>query len=234
VSYRRARGAARGYRRWVSAQRKDREGGGADAARLRLAVIVGSTRQGRTGEVIARWFAGLASAHEAFSVRLLDLRDFPMTFYDEPVPTRSAEVAYQGEAQRRWVAEVTAADAFAIVTPEYNHSFPAVLKNALDHAYAGWNGKPVGFVSYGGLGGGIRAVEQLRLVAIELQLAPVRDEVNVPRAAGAFDEAGRPRDPLLERRAAGLLDQLAWWGHALRDARRARPMPGPKAVAPRS
>ena len=198
--------------------------------RLRLGIVTGSTREGRTGEVVARWFRGVAEARPALDVIGADLRDYPLPFYDARLPARVAEKSYALEPQRRWVELVGSLDAFVIVTPEYNHAYPAVLKNALDHVYAGWNAKPVGFVSYGGTAGGVRAVEQLRLVAIELQMAPVRDEVNIPLAAVAFGEDGTPKDPLHRKRAETLLDQLTWWGEALRDARRARPLHAPASA----
>jgi NAD(P)H-dependent FMN reductase len=105
------------------------------------------------------------------------------------------------------------------VAPEYNHGYPAVLKNALDHVYAGWNKKPMGFVSYGGSSGGIRAVQQLRQVAIELQLAPLRDEVNIAFAMKALAPDGTPTEAMHQTRLETLLDELTWWGQALQVAR---------------
>ncbi len=202
------------------------------AERLRLAIITGSTRKGRMGEAVARWFASLAAERPELEVVPVDLRDLPLPFYDEPRSAKAAEKVYALPEQRRWVELVGGCDAFVVVTPEYNHGYPAALKNALDHVYAGWNGKPVGFVSYGGSSGGVRAVEQLRLVAIELQLAPLRDEVNIPMIASALDPEGRPKETRHELRAAALLDQLVWWGEALREGRRRRPYPGTAPPAP--
>ena len=119
-----------------------------------------------------------------------------------------------------------AADAFVIVTPEYNHSFPAPLKNALDRYGSPWRGRPVGFISYGGLSGGLRAVEQLRLVLAELHGATLRETVSFHNHWERFDDAGRPRDgKATEAAAARFLDQLAWWGEGLRRARAAAPYP---------
>jgi NAD(P)H-dependent FMN reductase len=199
----------------------------------RIGVIIASTRQGRLGEKVARWFVGLAEQHPQIEPVLLDLRDFPIPFYDEPRGTRAAESAWPNEAARRWVAAISPLDGFVIVTPEYNHSFPASLKNALDHAYAGWNAKPLGFVSYGGGAGGARAVEQLRLVAVELQMAPVRDEVNIAFAGRSLDAQGAPTDPFHAMRAQALLGQMAWWAQALAEARAKSPPPGGAPPKPR-
>ena len=105
------------------------------------------------------------------------------------------------------------------VTPEYNHGYPAVLKNALDHVYAEWNNKPAAFVAYGGKAGGARSVEQLRSVAIELQMAPIRQAILIPGVRRAFDEDGKPADASYEQQADALLDQLVWWARALKAAR---------------
>lgn len=122
---------------------------------------------------------------------------------------------------------LAAADAFVIVTPEYNHSFPAALKNLIDWHYTQWQAKPVGFVSYGGLGGGLRAVEQLRLVFAELHAMTVRDSVSLHGPWSGLAEDGTPRDATVcEGAAKGMLGQLAWWGRALRAARVTRPYQG--------
>jgi NAD(P)H-dependent FMN reductase len=114
-------------------------------------------------------------------------------------------------------------DGYVVVTPEYNHGYPGGLKNALDHAMAAWANKPVAFVSYGGTAGGARAVEQLRLVAIELRLVPIRDEVNVRLIGVALDEHGRPTDDFYAKRAALMIDTLFWWAHVTRDGRQKHP-----------
>jgi NAD(P)H-dependent FMN reductase len=196
------------------------DGAGVDGAgRLRIGVILGSTREGRQGERVARWVLGLAQARPALEVELLDLKDFPLPFYPYPAPTLRMESQYADPVQRAWVEAVGRQDGFVAVTPEYNHGPSAVLKNALDFAYAGWNRKPMAFVSYGGSGGGIRAVQQLRQVAVELQLAPLRDEVNIPFVHRAFDPEGGLADPAHGKRAAALLDGLTWWAGALRAGR---------------
>lgn len=183
-----------------------------------ILIILGSTREGRNGEAVARWVAGLAALRQDFSSELVDLRDWPLPFLATAVPPGSPDYQPEGIV-KQWSEKIAAADGFIIVTPEYNHGYPAVLKNALDHLYREWNNKPVAFVSYGGSAGGARSVEALRGVAIELQMAPVRNEVNIAAVWSAFDESGKPKDPGYEKKAAALFEQLAWWVNALLAAR---------------
>ena len=117
-----------------------------------------------------------------------------------------------------WSENVARADGYVIVTPEYNHGYPAVLKNALDHLYTEWTRKPVAFVGYGGLAGGVRSIEQLRQVVVELQMAPIRYDVVIPRARRVFAD-GAPADEVYASLANRMLDQLAWWARALKQAR---------------
>jgi NAD(P)H-dependent FMN reductase len=193
--------------------------------KLSVGIVIASVRPNRLGEKIATWFRGLCARQADLAASILDLRDFALPNYEDPRPAFVAEKDYPAPGQRRWIEAVNAQDAFVIVTPEYNHSFPGALKNALDHAYAGFNGKPVGFIAYGGGAGGVRAVEQLRLVCIELQMAPVRAEVNIAFAFKSLDAAGGPTDALAQQRAELLLKQIAWWGHALKAARAQSPYP---------
>ncbi len=170
-------------------------------------VILGSTRQGRAGERVARWFLGQAGDRADLELELVDLRDWPLPFFDRPVPPMMGN--YEDPAQQAWAAHVARADAYVLVTPEYNHGYPAVLKNALDTLFAEWRGKPVGFVGYGGAGGGIRAVEQLRQVVVELDMHPLRDAVQLPRVYAAFDDGGQLLEPWHARDAAAVLDGVA-------------------------
>ncbi len=181
---------------------------------LRLAVIVSSTRDGRFGPVVASWFTGLAEQREDLAVTVVDLAEtpLPVTMSGRPKPE---DVALLSAVTPR-LAE---ADAFVVVTPEYNHSYPAALKNAIDWHFTQWQAKPVGFVSYGGVSGGLRAVEHLRQVFAELHAVTMRDTVSFHNAHGLFDGDGVPKEPVGCGRAAEvMLDQLTWWGHALRDA----------------
>lgn len=187
-----------------------------------ISVIIGSIRQGRFGEKPANWILQHLQKREGVEARLLDLRDFPMPFFDHPMPPgMPGRPAYDHEAVKRWTAEIAQSDGFIIVTPEYNYGPPAVLKNALDWVYQEWNRKAVAFVSYGG-SGGIRSVQALHLTAIELQLAPLRWSVHVPAATlwahfrGGDVEKGLAE---LEPQAKGMLDNLLWWASALKAAR---------------
>lgn len=185
----------------------------------KLGIIVASTRAGRLGERVARWVEQGARGREAFDVEWIDLAAWSFPYYPHPTPTKLAERSYADERERAWVALIGRMDAFIVVTPEYNHGYPAALKNALDYAYAGWNKKPVAFVSYGGSSGGVRAVQQLRQVVVELQMAPVRDEVNIPFAAREVDEHGTPKDDFHRKRLEVLLTELAWWSATLKAGR---------------
>lgn len=183
---------------------------------LSIKIIVGSTREGRFGEPVAAWFHEIASQREDMSIDLVDLRDWPLPFFEGVRSPASGIIAEEAHA---WSELIGGADGFVIIAPEYNHGYPAVLKNALDHLYHEWCNKPVGFVSYGGASGGSRSVEQLRLVAVELQMAPIREAVVIPMARNAFGEDGQPLNASLNDRATAVLDQLAWWAAALKTAR---------------
>ncbi|MCE7083349.1 NADPH-dependent FMN reductase [Streptomyces sp. ST2-7A] len=187
---------------------------------IRLAVIIGSVREGRFGPTVTEWFVSEAEPREDITVDVIDLADVPLSLAG-PVREPSAEMA---EALDRVSPRIDRADAFVVVTPEYNHSFPAALKNAIDWHLTQWRAKPVGFVSYGGFSGGLRAIEQLRLVFGELHAVTVRDCVSFHGGAAAFDDNGRPNDVAGSDAAAKtLLDQLAWWALALKEARTKRP-----------
>ncbi|QTE01598.1 NADPH-dependent FMN reductase [Streptomyces cyanogenus] len=184
-----------------------------------LALLVGSTRSGGAGRTVARWFLARAEEHGFRDVDVIDLAAIEL-----PVVTG----AVTGEGPPPVVADlarrIDAAEAFVVVTPEYNHSFPAPLKNAIDWFRHEWYAKPVSFVSYGGISGGLRAVEQLRLVFGELHAVPIRDSVSFHRTREQFDEGGAPKDPVGCGTAAKImLDQLSWWARSLTEARAKRP-----------
>jgi len=167
--------------------------------------------------------SGETKKNPDIDAEILDLRDYPMPFFDEPVSTSSKKEPFKNEAVAKWTAKIAEADAYVIIAPEYNHSMPAVLKNALDYVYQEWNNKPLGFVSYGSVMGA-RSVEQLRLIAVELQLVPIRNTVHVPvdvlvKAAGWAGPADPSVLSTLDDKAKGLLEQLTWWGNALKVAR---------------
>ena len=187
-----------------------------------ISVIVGSTRQGRFSEKPAQWIFQRLKNRGGVDARLLDLRDFPMPFFDQPVPPAvPGRPAYENEVVKKWTAEIARSDGFIFVTPEYNYGPSAVLKNALDWVYPEWNQKAAAFVSYGSAMGA-RGVQQLRLTAIELQLAPVRSSVYIPVATlwahfqGGDVDAGLTE---LEGAAKTMIDDLLWWTATLKAAR---------------
>src|ERR1700722_8773107 len=187
-----------------------------------ISVIVGSTRQGRFSEKPAQWIFQQLQKRDGIEARLLDLRDFPMPFFDQALtPARPGRAPYENEVVKRWTAEIAASDGFVFVTPEYNYGPSAVLKNAIDWIYPEWNRKAAAFVSYGSAMGA-RGVQQLRLTAIELQLAPVRSSVYIPVGTlwahfqGGDVDAGLTE---LEAAAKTMIDDLLWWTAALKAAR---------------
>jgi len=189
---------------------------------LSLLVIVGSVRDGRLGPAVADWFAGQAAAHAGVEVRVADLLDHPLPLV---MPEPGREPSPEAAAVRdRLGAQLASADAFVVVTPEYNHTFPAALKNAIDWFFDEWAAKPVGFVSYGGMSGGLRAVEHLRQVFAELHGVSVRESLSFHNAWEAFGPQGAPgAGEDAEAAAKVMLDRLVWWGEALRSARAERP-----------
>ncbi len=185
------------------------------SASLALAVVVGSTREGRLGSVVARWFVEQAVARPDLVVDLVELADLdlPAVFARDRAPAVTA-----------FATRIARADAIVVVTPEYNHGYPAPLKQAIDLLHREWWAKPVGFVAYGGISGGLRAVEQLRQVFAELHAVTIRDTVSFHDAWQRFHETGAPVDPDgCNAAAERMLDQLTWWATALRDARTQRP-----------
>ena len=184
---------------------------------LKIKVIVGSTRANRFSEKAAQWMFEEATKRADLDVELLDLRDYALPFFEEAMPPGMAKDGYTNPAVVRWRDKIREADGFAICTPEYNHGYPAVLKNALDYVYFAWSRKAVAFVSWGGAGG-TRAVEQLRLVAIELDMAPIRSAVHIPNP-WFIKDADELKTDANQHSATALLDQLTWWAGALRAAR---------------
>jgi NAD(P)H-dependent FMN reductase len=189
-------------------------------ARPKIGVVVGTTREGRFGDKPARWIGEVAAKRTDLEVEILDLRDYPLPFFDEPTAPLIAPP--KNAVAQRWCRDLALLDGFIFITAEYNHGISAALKNALDHAYSELNRKPAAFVGYGGLGG-TRAVEQLRLVCIELQMAPTRSSVHITREPIAAVRQGKELTdfPFLGEAAVQMLDELSWWTHTLRAGRRA-------------
>ena len=187
-----------------------------------ISVVIGSTRQGRFSEKPAQWILQRLEKRDGVDARLLDLRDFPMPFLDEPVPpAMPGRPPYENDVVKKWTAAIAQSDGFVFVTPEYNYGPSAVLKNAIDWVYPEWNRKAAAFVSYGGAAG-VRSVQQLRETAIELQLAPIRSSVHIPAATlwthfqGGDVNAGLAE---LDGSAGIMIEDLLWWTAALKAAR---------------
>ncbi len=189
---------------------------------LHIKVIAGSTREGRFSDQAATWIKEEIKKQEGILVEVLDLRDYEMPFFNEPISPGYKQEPYKNEAVARFTKKIAEGDAFVIVTPEYNHGTSGVLKNALDWVYQEWNNKPVAFVSYGGVGGA-RAVEQLRLTAIELQMAPIRNAVHIPGEQYFPVLFGKIefRDlfTVLANQSDIMIPQLLWWARTLKNAR---------------
>ena len=189
---------------------------------LNIKVIAGSTREGRFSDKATAWIAEEIKKQKEVVVEVLDLRDYDMPFFNESMSPSFKQEPYTNEAVARFTKKIEEGDAFVIVTPEYNHGTSGVLKNALDWVYPEWNNKPVAFVSYGSVGGA-RAIEQLRMNAIELQMAPIRAAVHIPGEQyfpvlfGKME--AKELFALQSDKAEAMITQLLWWTRALKKAR---------------
>lgn len=185
----------------------------------KIGVIISTTRDSRLADKPAQWFMKLAEARTDLSFELVDLRDYPMPFFNEAASDLWAPT--QNEVAQAWQKKLAEFDGYVVITAEYNHGPSAVLKNAMDYAYKAWGRKPIAFVGYGAVGAA-RAVEQLRLIAVELHLAPIRNAVHIQgtdffalyQGTGSLDDM-----PHLPPTATAMLDDLAWWAKALKAAR---------------
>lgn len=187
---------------------------------MKIQVILGSTRPQRQSEKVGKWVIKQISKNSEVEAELIDLKDWPLPFYNEVSGVGYLNGNFSVEIAKKWGEKIAEADAYIIVTPEYNHGYSAVLKNALDYAYSQWNNKPIGFVAYGGIVGGSRSVEQLRLVAIELQMTPIREAVYIPAVWEVFDETGNLKEAnAYNQTFESMLKQLIWWTKALKEAR---------------
>lgn len=193
-----------------------------------IGIILASTREQRAGERIARWFFRLAQQREDLVATLIDLKEWPLPFYAYSKKPSEFETNYPDGLAHRWAKLISELDGFIVVTPEYNHGYPGALKNAIDYVYAGWNRKPVAFVSYGGAAAGTRAVEQLRQVFVDLQAILIRTEVNFQYPKRSFPEGGEPANDAYARSAQYLLDQMAWWVDVLHEVSARHPFPEPR------
>ncbi len=188
-----------------------------------IGIIVGSTRDGRFSEYPAQWILELGKERTDLAFEIIDLRDHPLPFLQDSVNPSYKNGAYGDESVDRFAKKIASLDGYIIVTPEYNRSTSAVLKNALDHIYGEFTNKPVAFISYGSVGGA-RAVEQLRLMAIELQMAPIRNSVHIMAPWFLRNEDGSLKAGALDeykKSGEAMLTQLEWWVRALSVARNA-------------
>lgn len=186
-----------------------------------LTVIIGSTRPGRAGQPIAEWFIEHARVHGGFDVEVADLAEIGLPLFDEPNHPRLGQ--YLNQHTKDWSARIDRADAVVFVTPEYNYGYPATIKNAIDFLHREWRDKPVGFVSYGGVAAGTRAVQQLKQVVGALQMFAVGPSVNIPFVTQFLDDERviQPND-VMNQAAADVLDELLKAGAALATLRQAQ------------
>ena len=185
----------------------------------KIGIVVGTTREGRFGDKPAHWILDLAAGRSDLDFEIVDLRDYPLPLFDEA--TGPAVAPPENEAALRFGEKMAGLDGYVFVTAEYNHGIPGALKNALDHVYPACNRKPAAFVGYGGGGGG-RAVEQLRLVCVELQMAPTRNAVHIGMEPylGALKGGKELSDfGYLVEAAEATLDELSWWARTLKAGR---------------
>jgi NAD(P)H-dependent FMN reductase len=181
--------------------------------RPRLHILICSTRPGRVGETVARWFHPLAVAHGGFDVELVDLAAFGLPVFDEPQHPRLRK--YEHQHTKRWSASVESADAFVFVTPEYNYGPPPSLLNALNYLVLEWAYKPVAFVSYGGVSGGMRAVQAERQLATAFRMMPVNEAVNIPMVSQRLRDGKLEADEAIVNAVKPMLDELLKWATAL-------------------
>jgi NAD(P)H-dependent FMN reductase len=183
---------------------------------LKIAVIVGSTRPGSVGGKVAEWYMGEAKSVEGIDLEVIILNDEKLPFLDEPMPPSMGQ--YTHEHTKKWSEKIASFDGYVWVTAEYNHSIPAALKNAIDYLFHEWANKPVALVSYGSMGG-VRAAEHLRQVAGELQMADIRIPIMIRNPWAMLDENGDINPELVLGDVPEQLEQLKWWGDALKVAR---------------
>ncbi len=184
---------------------------------IKVAVIIGSTRPGRLGEQVARWVHELAQKRTDAEFELVDIKDYDLPLLDEPIPPSSGK--YSHDHTKAWSAKISPFDAYVFVTPEYNHATSAALKNALDYLWLEWNNKAAGFVGYGSAGG-VRAIEQLRQVMAELEIADVRKQVTLSLYTDFENFRVFKPDPKQEENVDNMLHQVVAWGGALKSLRK--------------
>ncbi len=188
-----------------------------DSTPMHLTVIIASTRPGRAGLPIANWFVERAKKHGAFEVTVADLKEIALPHLDEPKHPRFGQ--YEHEHTKRWSAIVQAADAFAVVTPEYNFSAPPALLNAVDYVFKEWHYKPAAFVSYGGVSAGLRSVQMCKQVFTAVKVMPIPEAISIPFFATMLKDDVFAGNEALEKSVAPMLDELHKWSGALKTLR---------------
>lgn len=183
---------------------------------IKIGIITGSTRPGRNATAVALWVHEIARKRQDAEFELIDIKDYNLPMLDEPIPASMHQ--YQNPHTKKWAEKIGSLDAFIFVTPEYNHSLPGALKNAIDYIYAEWNNKAAGFVSYGSAGG-TRAVEHLRLIMGELQVADVRTQVFLSLFTDFENFSIFKPAPVHEKNLNNMIDQIITWGSALKTIR---------------
>ena len=183
----------------------------------KLTIIIASVREGRGGEAVARWFIERARQHGKFDVQVADLKELNLPILNEPHHPRLKK--YVHESTKQWSAIVDASDAYVFVTPEYNYSTPPALVNALDTVYHEWTYKPVGFVTYGGISGGLRAMQMTRMMVTGFKMMPMVEAVNIPFFTQFIQDGVFNANEAHEKSVAPMLDELLRWSEALRTLR---------------
>lgn len=187
---------------------------------IKIGIILGSIREIRRGGRVAKWLTAQLANYKKFQWELLDLKEYPLPFYNENDSPEGLEGKYTNLQGKKWANKIGEFDGFIIITPEYNHGTSAVLKNALDWVYYEWNKKPVAFISYSpNAAGGVRAVEQLRLNSIEFQMAPINQAIHITYVLDTVDENGKLLKGHFNERLKSQLEELLWWAKALKTAR---------------
>ena len=184
--------------------------------KLKVAIIIGSTRPNRNSEAVSKWIYEIAKRRSDVDFELIDILDYNLPLLDEPIPPSMGQ--YSKEHTKRWSEKINSIDAFVFVTPEYNHSFSGALKNAIDFLYKEWNNKVAGFVSFGSAGG-VRAAEQLRLVMAEVKVATVRAQVYLSLFTDFESYSTFKPASFHENSANTMLDEVIDWGVALKTVR---------------
>jgi NAD(P)H-dependent FMN reductase len=197
----------------------------------KLQIIVGSTRPTRAADLVVPWVVARASAHKDLDVELIDLRDWPLPFFAEHMGTIGdfSDPTYSEPIVKAWNNKIKEGDGYIVITAEYNHSIPGILKNAIDSLFLSFalRNKPIATVAYsGGISAGIRAIEHLAQIVIEAEAVPLRNTVVIPYVTSAFDENGEAKDPVANASLDVLLDDIAWWSEVLKTARPTQFPPG--------